>query len=98
MTTPAPLPIDISALLEPLPDPAHENLRAHVVSAVGAVWTNHLDLLGKLTAAQADLATAQQTVAAHATQITDQQAALDALTARVTALEPPPVPAPPPAL
>lgn len=53
MTDPAPLPIDVSALIHPLPDPAHDAIRAAVLDAIQVVWSNHLDLVAKLE----DLAT-----------------------------------------
>jgi septal ring factor EnvC (AmiA/AmiB activator) len=97
----APLPPDITALLAdlliPLPDPAHDLLRSKVVAAMQAVWVYHSNLLTDLTATQADLATAVQTATAQGQQVTALQAALDALTTRVTALENPPAPAPTPA-
>lgn len=83
MTGPTPLPIDISELLVPLPDPAHDLIREKVVAAVQAVWTNHLGLLAALNVAQGQLATALQMISAQASAIT-------ALTARVAALEPTP--------
>lgn len=79
-----PLPIDVTPLLTPLPDPAHDQIRATTLDAIQRVWANHLDLLGKLTAAQGALDAAT--------------GALAALTDRVAALEnPAPAPTPAPA-
>lgn len=92
----APLPIDVSDIDSPLPDPSHEAIRATALKAISVVWTNHLDLLAKLTASQGDLAAAQGALADALGRIAAMQSALDALTARVTALETPPVPNPAP--
>lgn len=73
MTTPTPLPIDVSPITEPLPDPAHEAIRAAVLTAIQAVFINHQSLLADLAEAKADLEATQQTV-------TDLQAAVAALT------------------
>lgn len=93
MTTPTPLPIDISALLDPLPDLAHETLRSHVVDAITAVWTNHLALLDQLTATQTDLAATEAALATAQTALTQAQTDVTDLQARVTALENPTPPA-----
>lgn len=81
MTTP-PLPIDTSDIDSPLPDPAHEAMRQTVITALDAFWKQHVDLVAQFSAAQQSLAATQQ--------------ALTALTARVAALENPPVPTPTP--
>jgi uncharacterized coiled-coil protein SlyX len=79
----APLPIDVSGISQQLPDPGHEAIRLAALNAITAVAGMHQALV--------------DTVTAQGAQITDMQAALDALTARVTALEPTPAPVPTPA-
>ncbi|MGZ4617188.1 MAG: hypothetical protein ACXV3F_00360 [Frankiaceae bacterium] len=62
MTTP--LPIDISGIATPVPDPGHDAIRAAALSAVKQVWTNHLQLVAQLQAAQQQIADLQNRVAA----------------------------------
>jgi septal ring factor EnvC (AmiA/AmiB activator) len=99
--TDPPLPIDIDGIDQPFPDDGHEAIRLATLGAIQTVWVEHSRLVAalddtnaQLATTQADLATAQQTA-------TDQQAALDALSAsvadlqaQVAALTPPPPPSP----
>lgn len=75
----APIPDDITT---PVPDAFQEAMRAAVVNAIQDLTTRHQALYGQMVAAKAAL---DQTQAALA----QTQQALDALTARVAALETP---------
>lgn len=48
----APLPIDISGIDQPLPDPGHEALRVAVLNAIEQVWVLHLQLVAQVNSLQ----------------------------------------------
>lgn len=89
--TPAPLPIDVSGIDEPLRDLGHEAIRVAALNAIQTVWVNHQGLVTQLAAARVELAGTQATVAdlqattaQQAQQIADLQAAVAALTPPAT--------------
>lgn len=88
---PAPLPIDVSGIDEPLKDLGHEAIRTAALGAIQTVWVNHQGLVaalaaarGDLAATQADVADLKATTAQQAQQIADLQAAVTALTQPAT--------------
>lgn len=76
-----PLPIDVSPISQPLPDPAHEAIRSAVINALTQVWSDHEALVAQINSLS--------------TQLTQAQSDIAALTTRVAALENP-IPAPTP--
>lgn len=63
MTTP-PLPIDVSGIAVPLPDPGHEAIRVAALNAIVKVAELHQALMDTVTAQGEQIAALQEQVAA----------------------------------
>lgn len=50
------LPIDISGIDEPLPDPGHEAIRVAAITAIEQVWVLHAQLVAQVADLQRQVA------------------------------------------